>query len=98
VSPSGVSQDVSLVGFAVHGRHGTLGVVVTPDRFGAPDVSEAHELLVIGGRSSLLHLHIPRSLIADVSIQARTVDVDLDVVDFTAHVADDGSIQLHVNG
>ena len=81
-----------LVGCAVQGRHGILGIVddVATDRHGR------RELLVIGGRSSLLRFHVPTGRICDNPAGVRTVAVDADVADFAPRAGSDGSIELYL--
>lgn len=81
------------MGFEVLGRHGGLGVVVGVGERSAP---EDWELVVLGGRSSLLRFHIPRSHVRRISLDSRTVDVDADVLDFTARPTPDGAIELYM--
>lgn len=97
--PSGSGLDqaaraASLVGFEVRGRIAGLGVVAAPAS--ADDLPGAPELVVIGGRSSLLHFHIPLERVTNVSRRTRTLKVDVDVIDFTPRIADDGTVELHI--
>lgn len=89
-------QKALFVGYDVHGRNGSLGIVV-----GSHDAWEIHspadsELVVMGGRSSLLRIHIPLSHIAAVSHETETLEIDLDVVDFSPSIAGDGLVDLRV--
>jgi hypothetical protein len=92
-----VQRETPLVGFDVHGRNGTLGVVAAPDAAAEID-SASPVLLVVGGRSSLLHLYIPLSHVSSVSTDERRVDVDLDVADFTPRIGHDGKVELRITG
>ncbi len=99
VARSGLDQRArvaALVGYQVRGTIASLGVVAPLDH--AESVPGATELLVIGGRSSLLHFYIPLEHVTSVSAKARTVVVDVDVVDFTPRVGDDGTVELHIPG
>lgn len=71
------------------GRSGLLGVVEGRRR-GAHD-----PLLVCGGVSGALTYHVPLSHVRDVSVETRTVRVDLDVTDFVPMLRPDGTIELH---
>ncbi len=87
----------AVVGFEVRGTIASLGFVAPLDH--PEGVSGAAvELLVIGGRSSLLHFYIPLEHVTSVSPKARTVVVDVDVVDFTPRVGEDGTVELHISG
>ena len=91
------AQAAAFAGFEVRGRIARLGFVAAPDGGDSvPGVVE--ELLVIGGRSSLLHFYIPLDHVISVSTTARTVVVDVDVIDFTPRVGDDGRVELHLIG
>jgi hypothetical protein len=92
-----VPRETPFVGFDVRGRNGTLGVVAAPDA-AAETESGSPMLLVVGGRSSLLHLYIPLSRVSRVSTDERRVDVDLDVADFTPRIGHDGKVELHLTG
>ncbi len=82
----------ALVGFRVDGRHGRLGTVIAADD--ATVDGESSELLVRGGASDALTYHVPVSVVGEVSVERRTVTLDLDVVDFTPRLGDDGSVDL----
>jgi hypothetical protein len=84
----------ALVGFRVDGRHGRLGTVVPAAEPIAAD--QMSELLVRGGASDALTYHVPLSVVAAVSAESRTVRLDLDVVDFTPRLGDDGSVDLYL--
>ena len=85
----------ALAGFEVSGRIGSLGIVADLDDVdGFPGM--APELVVIGGRSSLLHFYIPLEHVTSVSKKTRTLSVDVDVVDFTPRVGHDGTVELHI--
>ncbi len=84
----------ALVGFRVDGRHGRLGTVVPADDRTAAD--QISELLVRGGASDALTYHVPLSVVAAVSTESRTVMLDLDVVDFTPRLGDDGCVDLYL--
>lgn len=93
MTAGGRHRNVAVVGFTVRGRNGDLGVVVAAKR----ELSAAEpELLVMGGSSRLLRFHIPESLVRSVSAKARSIETDLDVVDFAARAGDDGVVDLHV--
>ncbi len=85
------------VGYDVRGRNGSLGVVVDPEAVDVPVSPGAEELLVVGGRSSLLRLYIPMARVHTISRGAATLRVDLDVVDFTCRIADDGLVDLRLD-
>lgn len=98
-APTGSEVDhaaraASFVGFDVRGRVAGLGVVAEPT--GVDDLPGAPELLVVGGRSSLLHFFIPLEHVTNVSRGTRTLSVDVDVIDFTPRIADDGTVELHI--
>ena len=96
-SPDQSARVAALDGFEVRGRIGSLGFITAADDDAVvPGV--AAELVVIGGRSSLLHFHIPLEHITSVSKKTRSVSVDVDVVDFTPRVGDDGTVELHITG
>jgi hypothetical protein len=82
-----VSRDLD--GYRVLGRSGLLGVVDGARR-GPRD-----PLLVCGGVSGALTYHVPLSHVRDVSVENRTVSVDLDVTDFVPTLLPDGTIELH---
>ncbi len=88
------ARAASLIGFEVKGRIAELGVVAA--RTAADDLPGATELVVIGGRSSLLHFYIPLEHVTSVSARTRTLRVNVDVVDFTPRIADDGTVELHI--
>ena len=91
------AKPAAFAGFEVRGRIARLGFVAPPESSeSVPGVAE--ELLVIGGRSSLLHFYIPLDHVISVSRKARTMVVDVDVVDFTPRVGDDGTVELHLVG
>jgi hypothetical protein len=85
---------VALVGFRVDGRHGRLGVVIDNGSDGRD--AEESELLVRGGASDALYYHVPTSSVARVSTEKGTVTLDLDVIDFTPRLREDGSVDLHL--
>jgi hypothetical protein len=87
-------DSAALAGYQVDGRHGRLGTVIDPGSEGRE--AEEAELLVRGGASDALYYHVPASSVARVSTERRTVMLDLDVIDFTPRLRDDGSVDLHL--
>lgn len=85
---------MSLTGFRVDGRHGRLGVVIDAESEGRE--VEQSEILVRGGASDALYYHVPRAVVTVVSRERRTVTLDLDVIDFTPRLRDDGSVDLYL--
>lgn len=85
---------VSLTGFRVDGRHGRLGIVIDAESEGR-EVEQA-EILVRGGASDALYYHVPTAVVTVVSRERRTVTLDLDVIDFTPRLRDDGSVDLYL--
>jgi len=85
----------SVVGFSVRGRNGALGIVVGAGRGRGPAAPEP-ELVVVGGRSFLLRFHIPVSHVSRSSPEEGLLDVDVDVSDFRAELAEDGAVELRV--
>jgi len=83
-----------LIGYRVDGRHGRLGTVI--DAEGEERETEQSEILVRGGASDALYYHVPSAAVVDVSLERRTVTLDLDVVDFTPRLRDDGSVDLYL--
>ena len=85
-----VLPDVS--GWTVTGRHGPLGRVVPQASAGR--ATESQSLLVRGGKTHVLYFHVPVALVTHVMQRARIVQVDADIADFSAHLRQDGSIDL----
>lgn len=84
-----------LAGWAVSGRNGHLGIVVSDEgnELGRDD-PEARRLLVRGGTTDALYFHVPVELIMTVARGRCVLKIDADVSDFMAHLRPDGSVDL----
>lgn len=81
-----------VTGWTVSGRHGRLGRVVDSDDCDRSTDSE--HLLVRGGTTDVLYYHIPLKLVRQVAMTRRSIRIDADISDFTAHLRADGSVDL----
>jgi hypothetical protein len=89
-----VRRDVTtrdIVGFRVLGTHGELGTVVDLADTTEPDP----QLIVVrGGISNALTYYVPTDRVRTFSRKRRTIEVDVDLVDFVPRLDEDGMIEL----
>lgn len=96
MTSSANGQEPSVLGYSVRGRAGDLGVVVASGMTGLRSTSPPSELLVVGGRSSLLRFHIPMDHVASTSAEESALEVDVDIADFRGELNCDGTVELRV--
>ena len=80
-----------LVGFRAFGRHGELGVVVDVKGDSAAD---SQIIVVRGGVSDGLMYFVPDARIRSLSLEHRTVRLDIDLTEFVPRLHRDGTIEL----
>jgi hypothetical protein len=86
----------NLVGYRVVGRHGELGTVVMVRTDDAEGGVDPPILVVRGGRTELLLLHLPLDRLSGLFPEERLAVSELDIVDFAAHLGDDGRVELYL--